>query len=243
VSLSSFQSRSPEVRLRLMVLAMLALGVTSAPLSAATIVDPIPGDFLPTFTTGPRNGDLDVLTAEVFFDGTNFTFTSTENGHIGTTEGSVFVWGVDRGLHQAFFGSFRPGVLFDVVVVLRPDLTGAVVDFSPTDPAQPVNLAPGSVTVSGNTIQGVVPASLLASKGLLPADYQVNLWPRVGLDPGNNTQISDFAPDNSDAGVTTPEPSTMLFLCSGLIVLALSRRLQSQVSKAIPHNLFLSTRH
>jgi hypothetical protein len=221
------------VRLRLLVLAILALGVTSASLSAAAIVDPIPGDFLPTFTTGPRNGDLDILTAEVFFDGTNFTFTSTENGLIGTTEGSVFVWGVDRGLHQPFFGSFRPGVLFDVVVVLRPnDLTGTVIDFSPTDPAQPVNLAPGSVTVSGNTIQGVVPVSLLPSKGLLPVDYQVNFWPRVGLDPSNNAQISDFAPDNSDAGVTvTPEPSTLLFLCGGLIVLALSRRLKAQVGE------------
>src|SRR5260370_19174162 len=199
-------------RRRLMPLRIPALGAISAPLSAATIVDPA-GDFLPTFTTGPRNGDLDVLSAQVLFDGTNFTFTSTENGPIGMTDGSVFVWGVDRGLHQAFFGSFRPGVLFDIVVVLRPALTGAVIDFSPTNPAPPVNLAPGSITVSGNTIQAVVSASLLPSKGLLPVDYQVNFWPRVGLDPSNNAQISDFAPDNSDAGVTvTPEPATMLFL-------------------------------
>src|SRR5437588_10505763 len=122
----------------LMILALLALGVTGKPLSAALIVDP-PNDFLPTFTTGPRNGDLDVLSAQVFFDGKNFTFTSTENGAIGTTEGSVFVWGVDRGFHQAFFGSFRPGVLFDIAVVFFPDLTGLVVDFSPPGAAPPVN--------------------------------------------------------------------------------------------------------
>jgi PEP-CTERM motif len=214
-----------EIQSRFTILTLLALGVAGVPLSASVINDPA-GDFLTTFTTGPKNGDLDVVSAQVFFDGTNFTFTSTENGPIGTTEGSVFVWGVDRGLHNQFFGVFRPGVLFDVAIVLRPDLTGLVVDFSPTDPAPPVELAPGSITISGNTIQGVVPASLLPSKGLQPADYQVNFWPRVGLDPANNAQISDFAPDNSDAGVTTaPEPSTMLFLGGGLIVIASLRRL------------------
>jgi hypothetical protein len=50
----------------------------------------------------------------------------------------------------------------------------------------------------------------------------VNLWPRIGLD--NNGQIADFAPDNSIAAVTTPEPSTMFFIGGGLIVLALTRR-------------------
>lgn len=222
MSVSSLLLTSSVVRSPLMILTMLALGVTSASLFAASITDAA-NDFLPSFN-GPHNGDLDVLSAEVFFDGTNFTFRSTENGAIGTTEGSLFVWGVDRGLHNQFFGAFRPGVLFDIVVVLRPDLTGTVIDFAP-NPVAAVDLAPGSVTVSGNTIQGVVPASLLASKGLLPADYKVNLWPRTGLNTADNTQISDFAPDNSDAAVTTPEPSTMLFLGGGLIVLALSRRL------------------
>jgi PEP-CTERM motif len=211
------------VRFPLTILSMFALGVTSAPLFAEPIID-APNDFLSTFTTGPKNGDLDVLSAEVFFDGTNFTFTSTENGPIGTTDGSLFVWGVDRGLHNRFFGDFRPGVLFDIVIVLRPDLTGLVIDFAP-NPAAPVDLAPGSVTKNGNTIQAVVPAYLLPSKGLLPADYRANFWPRVGLDAANNAQISDFAPENSDAAVTlTPEPSTLLFLGGGLIVVARLRR-------------------
>src|SRR5262249_35978017 len=98
-----------DIQSRLTILTLVALGVAGTPLSASVITDPA-GDFLTTFTTGPRNGDLDVLSAEVLFDGTNFTFTSTENGPIGTTDGSVFVWGVDRGLHNQFFGAFRPGV-------------------------------------------------------------------------------------------------------------------------------------
>ncbi len=213
-----------HVRSRVMVFALLGLVIAAAPLSAAAITDPA-GDFLTTFTTGPQNGDLDVLSAQVFFDGTNFTFTSTENGPIGETPGAFFVWGIDRGFHQPFFGAFRPGVLFDVAVVLQADLTGLVVDFSPVGAAPPQTLAPGSVIVTGNTITGIVPASFLPTRGLLPQDYQVNFWPRVGLDPANNAQISDFAPDNSDVGVTlSPEPSTMLFLGGGLVVLGLARR-------------------
>jgi len=74
----------------LLAFAALALGVAAAPLSAAPILD-APNDFLPTFN-GPHNGDLDVLSAEVFYDGTNFTFRSTENGAIGTTPDGLFVW-------------------------------------------------------------------------------------------------------------------------------------------------------
>uniref|UniRef100_Q01NS5 PEP-CTERM protein-sorting domain-containing protein n=1 Tax=Solibacter usitatus (strain Ellin6076) TaxID=234267 RepID=Q01NS5_SOLUE len=208
--------------LRSVALATLALGITSVSLPAAVINDP-PNDFLNSFTTGPENGDLDVLTAEVFFDGANFTFTSTENGLIGATDNEFFVWGVDRGLHQPFFHDFAPNVLFDIVVVLQPNLTGLVIDFSPTNPDAPITLPAGSVTKSGNTITGIVPLADLPTRGSLPADYKVNFWPRVGLDPSNNAQISDFAPDTNDIGVTTPEPGTVLFLGGGLVLIALSR--------------------
>src|SRR5262249_35193050 len=131
--------------------------------------------------------------------------------------------------HQQFFGSFAPGVLFDVAIILLPDATGFVADFSPTNPDAPANLPAGAVTINGSTITAVVPLTLLPTRGLQPADYKANFWPRVGLDPSNNAQISDFAPDNSDIAVSNPEPGPMLLLGCGLIAIGFfaSRRRRS----------------
>lgn len=191
----------------------LLIGVFVASLSHAAVVTDPPDDFLGTFT-GPQNGDLDVLTAQVTFNGTSFLFDSTENGAIGTTAQALYVWGIDRGTHTEGFGAFRPGVLFDAVVILRPDLTGTVID---TTTGTPTNLAPGSVTINGDTIQGIVPATLLPSLGIPQSDFGFNLWPRTGL--GNNALIADFAPDNSDASVTVvPEPSLTFGVLGALLL-------------------------
>jgi hypothetical protein len=64
----------------------------------------------------------------------------------------------------------------------------------------PQALDPASVSISGPTISVELPRSLLPSQGLDFADYGYNLWPRFapdGVDPADNTQISDFAPDAS----------------------------------------------
>ena len=45
-----------------------------------------------------------------------------------------------------------------------------------------------------------LPRSLLPSQGLDFAGYGYNLWPRyapAGVNPADNTQVSDFAPDAS----------------------------------------------
>jgi hypothetical protein len=203
--------------------AIFAVGLTTSTISAGTFTDPA-NDFLNTFTTGPKNGDLDVRSGSFTFDGTNFTLTATEADTIGTTEGSVFVWGIDRGLQQQFFGAFAPGVLFDVAIILNPNATGSVVDFSPTNPDAPINLPQGAITINGSTITAVVPLSDLPTRGFQPVNYQANFWPRVGLNPQNNAQISDFAPDNSDIPAATPEPGAMLLLAGGLAALAFARR-------------------
>ncbi len=149
------------------------------------------GDFLSTFT-GPHNGDLDVLSGEVSYDGTNFVFTSTMSGAIGATPGAAYVWGVNRGAGTARFAPATPGVVFDFIVIAVPGGASTTRDLVTNTSTA---LAASAVVTSGSTLTVTVPASLLTSQGFTPANYTVNLWPKT------TGGISDFAPDNSMAPV------------------------------------------
>ena len=198
-------------------------GVGSA--SAAFITDPA-GDFLASYT-GPRGGDLDVLNAEVTLLQSSFRFTTQLNGTVGTTAGAFYVWGVDRGQGTSrFAGLGLSGVLFDSVVVVRPDGTGQFTDLVTTPSPTTTLLAPGSVTISGDTITAIVPVALLTSRGLTPAQFTWNLWPRLpGGNPNIPQPIADFAPDNSNAPVTAvPEPASLVTLMLGGFTAALGLR-------------------
>lgn len=154
------------------------------------------GDFLATFA-GPTNPDLDVRRTEVTFDGTNYIFESTSAGAIGTTPGALFVWGVDRGQGIARFRDLATGVHFDLVVVVQPGGTSVVRDLTPG--GVPQTLPAANVTFTGNDLRVTVPATLLPSRGFSQERFTVNLWPRTGV--GNDNQIADFAPDNSNVPV------------------------------------------
>jgi hypothetical protein len=189
----------------------LAALLSPATASASLITDPV-GDFVPTFL-GPRNGDLDVLSAEVTYTGTNFLLHATLNAPVGTTPGGFYVWGFDRGAGTQGFPTIAPGVRFDRVVVLNSNGT--------------TNVPGGSVAISGNEIFGVVPASFLPSTGFAPENFTWNLWPRSPVIAGNPLgNLSDFAPDNSNAAVTVavPEPATVFALGAVAGVLALRLR-------------------
>lgn len=203
-----------------------AVMLVAAPLSAAaleSIYDPI-GDLLPTFAGSASAADLDVISASVVYDAAAdlFRFTSTQAGAVGTTAGGFYVWGVNRGAGTAGFAANGiTGVRFDRVVILRPDGTGSVGGVG--------NLPAGSVTISGNTISGIVSGSLLVSTGFAKQDYTFNLWPRDGAFTGF-AAISDFAPDNanftSQPGVV-PEPATLAMLLAGLGLFAARARRRS----------------
>lgn len=186
--------------------------------ASATVIDPA-GDLLGTYT-GPQSGDMDILSGDVAFDGTSYFLTSTVNGDIGSTTGSIFVWGVNRGsgTPRLTFGtpSVGAGILFDAVIVMFPDGTLRVVTI-PLAGAPTFNVIAGGTDVAGDTMSATVSLALLGSMGFAPEDYMFSLWSRARVNPaldGTNAEIADFLPGSMEARAV-PEPATWLSMLLG----------------------------
>ena len=198
-----------------------ALVAFAAMPAQAVIVDPV-GDFL-TVYTGPPNGDLDVTAVDAVLSGAGaVNLVGTHAAAIGTTPGAAYVWGIDRGAGTELLTMLDPpageGVTFDSVVVLLPDATGFFLDL--VAGGAPQFLDPTAIDIAGSTISVSLSEALLPSQGLAFAEYRYNLWPRFapgGVDPADNTQISDFAPDASTfTARSVPEPSVLWLLAGGV---------------------------
>lgn len=197
-----------------------------APAAQALGVSDASGDFMASYT-GPKGGDLDVLGSFVTYNPNTdvFTFAGTMNADIGTTPGTFYIWGVNRGSATAtpFAGIGVNNVKFDSVVRLNADGTGAVTVFG----ASPTTTVLGPVAVIGSTIIGQVSGQVLTSTGFDKTAYTWNLWPRAGTVTGN-AAISDFAPNNANLGVTVlsavPEPTSAALLALGLGAIGVMRR-------------------
>lgn len=212
----------------LTVAATLALAISPA---HAAVIDPL-GDFLSTYS-GPRNGDLDVVRADAVLTAPGQVLLVGEHaGAIGTTPGSAYVWGIDRGkgIPGLAIGNtpIGDGVTFDAVVALFADGTGFKLDLLAG--GGPQALDPSTIAISGNSITVALTEALLPSTGFAFANYRYNLWPRFapnGVDPTNNGQVSDLAPDNSTfLAAAVPEPSTWAMMIGGIALAgaALRRR-------------------
>jgi hypothetical protein len=184
--------------------------------ASADLVTGLPDQFLSSFT-GPHNGDLDILSANVTLNGSDFDFTATLDGTVGTTTGAVYVFGLDRGDGSAKFSNIgESGVIFDSVFVIANTGGGTVKDLI-NKTSTPIS----DVTISGATISGVVPVSDFPTEGFSPNNYTFNLWPEAGPPNPGNTEISDFAPNNSMSPVSvTPEPASMSLFMFGVTVVA-----------------------
>jgi hypothetical protein len=182
---------------------------------AVVVNDPI-NDFLPT-CVGPQGGDLDVVSIDVGRRVDSIILQANLAAAVGTTAGALYVWGIDRGQGTARFTAGAPsvgaGVLFDSVVVLRPNGTGNFVDL--LNAANSFALAPGAIVINGSSITGTLAIGAIPSTGFAVADFGYNLWPRVGNVAGN-AGIADFAPDASVVTASfVPEPQMWAMLIAG----------------------------
>ena len=189
-------TRVRATTLAVSALLLAACSNSTAPESRPSLVTDAANDFIPSFD-GAHNADLDARSMEVSYTGGNtYVFNASVGANVGLTTGGVYVWGVNRGSGQARFGAIATGVLFDFVVIVKPGATSSVRDLNS---GVATELPASSVTITGSTIEVRVPASLMLPQGFAPSQFTSNFWPRTGLT--SNTQIADFAPDNSNAPV------------------------------------------
>jgi hypothetical protein len=186
----------------------LALLVLAGPARADLIADP-PGDFLNTYT-GPHDPGLDVLSHQATLAGDRLVFYGEMDGPIAPTQliGGIYIIGVDRGRGTPRFLAgtpvIGPNVLWDLIVRINPNGTG-LVNNQIAGVATPLN--PADIVIDGNVFTASVPLSLLTPAATLPpCEWTYNLWPRNGLVPGQNQNVSDLAPDDGNSPVqTVPE--------------------------------------
>jgi hypothetical protein len=133
-------------------------------------------------------------------------------GSIAETQqvGGVYLIGVDRGQGTPrFLGSpnfppaIGPNVVWDSLVILRPDGTGSFRD-AVLGVVTPLN--PAGITINGDEFTVSVPLSqMLPNSFLPPEEWTYNLWPRNGI--GSNVQVSDLAPDDGNSPVQVIAPA------------------------------------
>jgi hypothetical protein len=218
------------MRILFKIFSSMALLISASTASAA-ISDPA-ADFLLTYA-GPANSDVDIISADVAFNGSAFSFSETMNGPVGTTPNSLFVWAINRGAGVARPALAPPVIgstlLWDAVVVMFPDGTLRVVTFPAAGPPSVINIA-GGTSVTGSSLSALVSLSLLPSTGFAPTAYTFELWSRVRVNPaadGLTSEIADLTPNGGPIVAAVPEPATWLSMLLGFGLIGVMLRWRS----------------
>jgi hypothetical protein len=200
--------------------AMSILVLAAMPLQATAVPDGA-HDFLSTYD-GPRNDDLDILSVDANRSGqSSVTLVANMAGRIGSTAGAAYIWGIDRGKSFEPFPGQDPstgqGVTFDSYVIMRADGTGTFTDLVA---GTTQTLDPRLISIHDAQISLTLSAGLLGTVdgGFAFNDFLYNFWPRFapdGVSPGNNRQISDFAPADHDFPASVPEPASWAMMLGG----------------------------
>ncbi|WFP49624.1 hypothetical protein PL263_16170 [Methylomonas sp. EFPC3] len=206
---------------------LVAAAMFSASVQAqASVVNDATGDYLAGYA-GSKAGDLDVVSASVTYNPQTdvFHFESTFAAAIGTSLGGLYVLGFDRGAGTGrFAASGLPNVLFDSVVVINTNGSGAVNLLVP-QPVVSTPFAAGTAVIDGAKLSLDILGSWLPSAGFSKSGYTWNLWPRDGSQPAGFGQISDFAPDSVNAAVqVVPLPGAVWLFGSALAGFVAARR-------------------
>lgn len=177
----------------------------------AAIVDAV-GDFLPTYT-GPQLPGMDVVAHEVAVleDQGRVIFSARMAGPIAPTQaiGGLYLFGLDRGQGTPrFLGGtpqIGPNVRWDSLVIINPIGIGRVNN----QVAGVVTLLnPADIHISGNEFTASVPLSLLLPAATRPPqEWTYNLWPRNSTNIGQNTAVSDLAPDDGNSPMQVVAPA------------------------------------
>lgn len=154
--------------------------------------------------TGNKLPELNAVMASVkLLPSNTFQFIGTNHGKISTKVPALFVFGIDRSGHLPT-GPFpnRPNIKFDAVAVVIVSPTSAptatVIDIANGGKATP--LSPDAFRLLGPRVELSVPASLLPSTGLSPAQYRFNYWPEAFPGFAANL-VASFLPEFGTAQV------------------------------------------
>lgn len=194
------------MRLSLTVAAATLALLSGTAARASAIVDPT-GDFVSAYVAAgnPLDADLDVTFFQVDFNPVSqlFLLTAGLAGTIDPTRAGLYVIGVNTGtgVIRPFADVGAPNVIFNQALIVRK--TGAAT----------LGAADLTATITNNMFRIAVPLSLLPSTGFAPGDYGFNIWPRIALG-GPNSQIADFAPNNSLISAI-PEPMSWALMIAG----------------------------